>query len=52
MLEQECSYPLGFDDNKLVKEQMGILTYVQVCRIISIEFILKLIMLKAYVEKQ
>ena len=27
-------YPLGFDDNKIFKEQLGILTSVQVCNII------------------
>lgn len=28
--------PLGFDDNKLFKEQLGILTFVQVCRFIRL----------------
>lgn len=27
-------YPFGFDDNKVFKEQLDIVTFVQVCRII------------------
>lgn len=40
LLEQDCLYPLVFYDNKVFREQMDILTYVQVCRITSIELIL------------
>lgn len=29
-------YPLGFNDNKVLKEQLDILTFVQVCRNISL----------------
>lgn len=29
-------YPLGFDDKKVFKEKLVILTFVQVCRIISL----------------
>ena len=36
MFKQNCliPYPLGYDDNKVFKEQLGILTSLQVCRII------------------
>lgn len=38
MLEQNwlIPYSLGFDDNKLFKEQWGILISIQVCKIISL----------------
>lgn len=37
MLQQNwlIPYPLGFYDNEVFKEELGILTYVQVCRNIS-----------------
>lgn len=47
-----CSHPLGFDDNKVLKEQMVILTYVQVCKIITLAFNSEYTILKTYVEKQ
>lgn len=50
-MERNCSHPLGFDDNKVLKEKLGILTYVQVCRIINLKFHSKLTLMKAYVEK-
>lgn len=42
---------MGFDDNKVLKEQLGILTYIQVSRIISLDFNSELTLMKAYVEK-
>ena len=45
-----CSCPLGFNDNKVLKEQLGIVTYVQVCRMVSLKFNSELTLMKAYVE--
>lgn len=43
--------PLGFDDNKVLKEQLGILSYIQVCKIISLKFNLELNLIKGNEEK-
>lgn len=51
LLEQNCSSNLGFDDNKVRKEQLDMLTYVQVCEIISLKFNLQLTLMKAFAEK-
>lgn len=39
------------DDNNVLKEQLGILTYVQVWRIIKLKVYSKLTILKAFVDK-
>ena len=51
VLEQNCSYSLDFNDNKVFNEQMDILTYVQVCRIISFKINLVLTLIRTYEEK-
>lgn len=44
MLELNCSYNLGFDDSKVLKEQITILTYVQVCIITRLKYNYELIL--------
>lgn len=47
----DCWENYSFDDNKLFKEQLGILIFVQVCRIIKLKSLSELILLKVYVVK-
>lgn len=50
LLKQNCSFLLDFDENKVLKEQMDILTYIQVCvKILKIN--LEVTLIKTYEEK-
>lgn len=42
---------MDFDDNKVLKEELGILKYVQVCRFIKLKVYSELTLLEAFIDK-